>query len=86
MDIRFVQTKSHPKQKFKVQGNLMINGVSKPFQFSSQLEHFPRGNVTCMLSGSFMINLNNFNVITEPGESLINARFNQVVLKKPGEQ
>lgn len=86
MDIRFVQTKSHPKQKFKVQGNLIMNSVSKPFQFSSQLEHFPRGNVTCILGGSFIINLNDFNVKTEPGESLINARFSQVVLKKPGEQ
>lgn len=86
MDIRFVQTNAHPKQKFKVQGTLSINGITKSFQFTAQLEYFPRGNATCILSGNLSINLDDFKVVTEPGEHLINARFNQVVLKRVGEQ
>lgn len=86
MNIRFVQTNAHPNQKFKVQGTLSINGITKSFHFTAQLEHFPRGNATCILSGNLTINLDDFKVATEAGENLINAQFNQVVLKRVGEQ
>ena len=42
MNINYVQTKSHPKQNFSTTGVLSINRVSRPFSFSSVLEHFPR--------------------------------------------
>lgn len=50
MNISYVQTKSHPKQKFLTNGTLMINGKAKAFSFTSVLEHFPRGSVSCNLT------------------------------------
>ena len=86
MNIAFVQTKSHPKQKFSTQGTLFLNGVNRPFSFNSVLEHFPSGNTSCILSGDFVINLQLFNVQNLlPGEEKINVKFNQLVLKRPGE-
>lgn len=86
MNISFVQTKSHPKQKFATQGQLFLNGVSRPFSFNSVLEHFPRGNASCILSGEFVINLNEFNIATLfPGEEKVTVKFTQIVLKKPSE-
>ena len=86
MNIAFVQTKSHPKQSFSTQGMLSLNGVSRPFSFNSVLEHFPSGNTSCILSGEFVINLNEFNVGgILPGEEKVIVKFNQLVLKKPGE-
>lgn len=86
MDIAFVQTKSHPKQKFITQGQLFLKGVSRPFSFNSVLEHLPRGNASCIISGEFVINLNEFNVGgLLPGEEKVIVKFNQIVLKKPGE-
>lgn len=86
MNINYVQTKSHPKQKFLTNGTLTINGISKAFSFTSALEHFPRGSVSCNLSAEFVINLNEFGVITQPGENKIAIRFTQLILNKPGEQ
>lgn len=86
MNIAFVQTKSHPKQKFATQGMLFLNGINKAFSFNSVLEHFPRGNASCILSGELVINLNEFNVANLlPGEEKVTVKFNQLVLKKPGE-
>ncbi len=86
MNIAFVQTKSHPKQRFVTQGMLFLNGISKAFSFTSLLEHFPRGNASCILSGEFVINLEEFNVANLlPGEEKVTVKFNQLVLKKPGE-
>ena len=86
MNIAFVQTKSHPKQKFVTQGMLFLNGINKPFAFNSVLEHFPRGSASCILSGEFVINLEEFNVANLlPGEEKVTVKFNQLVLKKPGE-
>ena len=86
MNIAFVQTKSHPKQKFATEGMLSLNGVSRPFSFSSVLEHFPRGSVSCILSGDFVINLNEFNVANLlPGEEKVTVKFKQLVLKRSGE-
>jgi hypothetical protein len=86
MNIAFVQTKSHPKQKFATQGMLFLNGISKAFSFSSVLEHFPRGNASCILSGEFVIDLKQFNIENLfPGEEKVAIKFHQLVLKKPGE-
>jgi hypothetical protein len=86
MNIAFVQTKSHPKQKFSTQGTLFLNGVNQSFSFNSVLEHFPRGNTSCILSGDFVIDLQLFKVQNLlPGEEKINVKFNQLVLKRPGE-
>lgn len=84
MNIAFVQTKSHPRQKFATQGMLFLNGISRPFSFSSVLEHFPGGNTSCILSGEFIINLKQFNINNLlPGEEKVIVKFNQLVLKNP---
>lgn len=86
MNIAFVQTKSHSKQKFVTQGMLFLNGINKPFAFNSVLEHFPIGSASCILSGEFVINLEEFNVANLlPEEEKVTVKFNQLVLKKPGE-
>lgn len=86
MNINYVQTKSHANQKFKTDGTLTINGMSRAFSFFSLLKHFPRGNVSCDFSAAFIIDLNDFGIITEPGENRIAIRFTQLIVKKPGEQ
>lgn len=86
MNIAFVQTKSHPKQKFTTQGMLFLNGTGRPFSFNAVLEHFPRGNASCVLSGEFIVDLKQFNIENLlPGEEKVAVKFNQLVLKKPGE-
>lgn len=86
MNIAFVQTKSHPKQKFATQGQLFLNGMSRQFSFNSVLEHFPRGSASCILSGEFVINLTDFNIADLlSGEEKVTVRFSQLVLKKTGE-
>ncbi len=86
MNIAFIQTKSHPIQKFTTQGMLFFNGTGRPFSFNSLLEHFPRGNATCILSGEFMIDLKQFKIKNLlPGEDKVRIKFSQLVLKKPGE-
>lgn len=86
MNINYVQTKSHPKQKFLTNGTLTINGKAKVFSFTSLLEHFPRGSVSCNLSAEFVIDLNEFGIITQAGENKIAIQLTQLILKKPGEQ
>lgn len=79
MNIAFVQTKSHPKQKFATLGMLSLNGISRPFSFSSVLEHFPRGNTSCILSGDFIIDLRQFNIDNLlPGEEKVAVKFNRL--------
>jgi len=86
VNVNYVQTKSHPKQRFITNGTLTINGISKAFSFTSVLEHFPIGSVSCSLSSEFVINLNEFGISTQVGENRIAIRFTQLILKKPGEQ
>lgn len=86
MNITYVQTKSHPSQKFSTQGMLSLNGVSRPLAINSVLVHFPRGRASCILSGDFVVDLAQFNIANLlPGEEKVTVRFNQLVLKKPGE-
>ena len=86
MNIAFIQTKSHPRQKFATQGLLFLNGITRPYSFSSVLEHFPRANTSCILSGEFIIDLKQFNIKNlPPGEEKITVKFNQLVLKKSGD-
>lgn len=87
MNIAFVQTKSHAKQKITTQGMLFLNVTGRAFSFNSVLEHFPRGNARCILSSEFLIDLQQFNIDgIFPGEEKITVKFNQLVFKKPGEQ
>lgn len=86
MNINYVQTKSHPKQKFLTNGKLTIKGIAKAFSFTSVLEHFPRSSISCNLSAEFVINLNDFGIHSQPGENKIAIRFTQLILKKSGEQ
>ena len=86
MNISFVQTKSHPKQKFLTSGIMMINGTAKSFSFTSTLEHYPRGSVSCVLSGEFVLNLIDFGIVTNPEENKIKVSFNQLILKRLNEQ
>lgn len=86
MNIAFVQTKNHPKQKFTTQGMLFLNGTGRSFSFNVVLEHFPRGNASCILSGEFVIDLQQFKIENlRPGEEKVLVKFNQLVLKKSGE-
>ena len=86
MNIAFIQTKSHPRQKFATQGLLFLNGITRPYSFSSVLEHFPRANTSCILSGEFIIDLKQFKIKNlPPGEEKITVKFNQLVLKKSGD-
>ena len=73
MNISYVQTKSHLKQKFLTNGTLTINGIAKAFSSTSVLEHFPHGSVSCNLSAEFVINLNEFGIITQAGENRIDS-------------
>lgn len=86
MNIGYVQTKSHPKQKFLTSGTLTINGKAKTFSFTSVLEHLQYGGVSCTLSSEFTIDLDEFGIITQAGENRIAIQFTQLILKKPGEQ
>ena len=86
MNISFVQTKSHPKQKFLTSGMMTINGIAKSFSFISTLEHYPRGSVSCVLSGEFIINLNDFGIVTNSEEAKIRVSFSQLILKRLNEQ
>lgn len=86
MNISYVQTKSHPKQKFLTSGTLTINGKAKACSFTSVLEHLQYGGVSCNLSAEFVIDLNEFGIITLEGQNRIAIRYNQLILKKTGEQ
>lgn len=87
MNISFIPTKSHPKQSFTTEGILQLNGVSRPFSFNAVLEHIPIGSVSCVLSGEFIIHLDEFNVVNlPPGEENVSVTFNQLVLRRSGEK
>lgn len=86
MNINYVQTKSHPKQKFSTSGMMTINGIAKAFNFTSTLEHYPRGSASCVLSGEFVLNLIDFGFMTNPEEDKIKVSFNQLILKRLNEQ
>lgn len=85
MNISYIQTKSHPRQKFLTTGTLTINGIRRPFSFTSVLEHIPAGNKSCNLTASFTINLSEFGIETGAHENMVRIKMNQLVLKRPGE-
>lgn len=86
MNITQVQTNSHPKQKFLISGTLTVNSISRQFSFSAQLEHFPRGGISCNLSGKLEIDLTDFAIESRPGEQKVLLQFNQLILSRPGER
>ena len=86
MNIAQVQTNSHPRQRFLISGTLTVNSISRQFSFSAQLEHFPRGGVSCSLSGKLEIDLTDFAIQCRPDERIVLLQFNQLVLSRPGER
>jgi len=85
MNTNFIQTKSHPKQTIPTNGVISINGIKKPFGFSSILEHIAIGNISCTLTSKFVLDLNDFDIVTNPGENKVIVHINQLVLNRPGE-
>ena len=85
MNISFVQTKSHSRQKFSTTGIMTINKIAKAFGFTSTLEHYPRGSVSCVLSGEFVLNLTDFGIVTNSEEDKIKVSFSQLLLKRISE-
>ena len=86
MNISYLPTKSHPKQQFLTSGIMTINGIAKAFSFTSTLEHYPRGSVSCVLSGEFALSLIDFGLVTSPEENKMKVSFTQLILKRLSEQ
>jgi len=86
MNTTQIQTNSHPKQRFIVSGTLTVNAISRQFSFPAQLEHFPRGGISCNLSGKLEIDITDFGINTQPGENKILLQFRQLILSRPGER
>ncbi len=82
MDIDYVQTKNHPKQQFKVQGIMKLNKKERPFQFTGTLEHLNGSQASCQLSGNFTLSLRDFGINTNKDESLVNVRFNEIIINR----
>lgn len=88
MKLDYVRTKTHPTQKFSVDGMLTINAVNHPFSFMATLYHIANsGDVACKLSGQMIIDISKY--ISEASYNHFDKRvmmsFSQIVLKRPGE-
>ena len=84
-NIRF-STKPHQKIKQQINGTVTINNVSRPFKYLTILEHFPSGNINCVLTGNFVLNLLDFGIPVLPGENKVAISFKELLLKRVGEQ
>lgn len=85
MNGNHVHTKPHPKLQQQVSGTVTVNKVTRPFKYAATLEHFPSGNISCVLSGSFKLNLLDFGIATLPGENNVAIQFRELLLKKANE-
>lgn len=81
-----IHTRPHQKIKQQVNGTVTTNNVSKPFNYLIILEHFPSGNINCVLTGSFALNLLDFGIPVLPGEDKVSISFRDLLLKKVGDQ
>lgn len=88
MKLDYVRTKSHPTQKFRVDGMLTVNNISHPLSFNAVLYHIANsGDAACKLSGQMLIDISKY----FPGASFnrfdnkVLLSFSQIVLKRPGE-
>lgn len=81
-----VHTKSHGKLLQQYNGTFTFRGVLKPFKLAATLEHFPSGNISCVFTGNYLLNLLDFGIPAPPGENLVQVSFRQLLLKKAGEE
>lgn len=79
-------TQPHQKIKQQVIGTVTLNNVTMPFNYSTVLEHFPSGDINCVLTGDFVIDLLQFNVPVLPDENKVSISFKELVLKKINDQ
>ncbi len=88
MKLDYVRTKTHPTQKFRVDGMLTINGISHPFSFMATLYHIANsGDIACKLSGQMMIDISKYipEVSFNHFDKRVALSFSQIVLRRPGE-
>lgn len=80
-----IHTMPHQKLAQQVSGTLTLNNVSQPFSYPATLEHFPSGNISCVLTGSFPLDLLRFGIPAITGEDKVTVNFKVLLLKKSGE-
>lgn len=81
-----VHTKAHPKTQQKVNGTITLNRVTRPFSYTAMLEHVPSGNISCVLTGNFTLDLQQFGIPVLPGENKVVIGFRELLLKNSGDQ
>ncbi len=89
MKLDYVRTKTHPTQKFPVNGMLTINDISHPLSFNAVLYHIANsGDAACKLSGQMIIDINKYilNQSLNRLDKNIALSFSEIVLRKPGEK
>jgi len=76
-------TWNHPKLKMKVPVKVMINKIEKEIIMNATLEHFKASrNYVCSLTGSFDMNISQFNVKAEAFADSIKVQFLQLLLRR----
>lgn len=88
MKLDYVRTKTHPTQKFRVDGTLTINNISYPFSFNAVLYHIANsGDAACKLSAQMLIDISKYfpDVSFNHVDNKVVLSFSQIVLKRPGE-
>lgn len=86
LNTNHVHTKPHPKIKQPVSGTITLNNVTRPFSYAATLEHFPAGNISCVLTGNFTLDLLSFGIPALPGENKVAVSFKELLLKKINDQ
>ena len=84
-NVRFL-TKPHQKIKQQIAGTVSINNAARPFKYLAMIEHFPSGNINCVLTGNFVLNLLDFGIPVLPGENKVAISFKELLLKRVQEQ
>lgn len=80
-----IHTMPHQIVAQQVSGTLSLNNVSQPFSYAATLEHFPSGIISCVLTGSFPLDLHRFGIPVFTGEDKVTVSFRVLLLKKAGE-
>lgn len=85
MKLDYVRTKTHPTQRFGIDGMLAINGIAHPESFNAVLFHIANsGEAACKLSGKIIVDVRKYIHNTSfPGlNKKVVINFSQIVLKK----
>lgn len=88
MKLDYVRTKTHPTQKFRVDGMLTLNNISHPLTFNAALYHIANsGDAACKLSGQIVIDISKYfaDASFNRFDNKVVLSFSQIVLKRPGE-